>query len=55
MVNTSLKLGGTVKFFSVYFDDKSKMHVAWFHDKFENIQAQEKGLLNEGKHTGQRV
>lgn len=55
MVTTSLKLGGTVKFFSIYFDDTSKKHIAWFYDKFENIQVQEKGMINEGKHTGKRV
>jgi hypothetical protein len=55
MLQTSLKLGGTVKFFSIYFDTTSKMHIAWFYDNFENIQLQEKGMINEGKHTGKRV
>jgi hypothetical protein len=44
MVTTSLRLNGTVKFFSVYQDSKTGNHVAWFYDKFENIQAVEKGL-----------
>lgn len=55
MLTTSLRNGGTINFFSVYFDEKSQKHVAWFHDKFENVQAQEKGLINERKLKGQGV
>jgi hypothetical protein len=39
MADTSIRRGGTVTFFSVYYDPSSKKHVAWFHDKLENISA----------------
>jgi hypothetical protein len=35
MAQVSVKLNGTVTFFSVYYD--GKQHVAWFHDKPENV------------------
>jgi hypothetical protein len=40
MADTSIRRGGTVVFFSVYYDPSSKQHVAWFHDKLENISAE---------------
>jgi len=39
MAEVSLKRGGTVNFFSVYFDTNTKKHIAWYHDKPENILA----------------
>lgn len=33
----SLEKGGTVVFYSTYFDPITKTHVAWYHDKPENI------------------
>jgi len=50
MAQVSLKRGGTVVFFSVYFDGKS--HVAWYHDKLENIAAQEYNALKDKSDAG---
>jgi hypothetical protein len=47
MSTVSLNRGGTVNFFSVYYDTVSKKHVAWYHDKAENIMAQEYSSLKE--------
>jgi hypothetical protein len=41
MMKVSFSRGGTVNFFSVYYDTVSKSHVAWYHDKAENIAAQQ--------------
>ena len=38
MAEVSLKRGGTVNFFSVYYENKK--HIAWYHDKPENILAE---------------
>lgn len=43
----SLQKGGTVNFFSIYFDVTSKKHIAWYHDKAENIMAQEYNALKD--------
>ena len=47
MAKTSLRRGGTVNFFSVYFDTVTKEHIAWFHDDMENVQASEYNLIKE--------
>lgn len=53
MGQVSFKRGGTVNFFSVYYDSANKYHIAWYHDKLENIAAQEynslKGKSDAGK------
>lgn len=45
MSQVSLKRGGTVNFFSVYYDTAAKIHVAWYHDELGNIAAQEYAAL----------
>jgi hypothetical protein len=50
MAQVSLRRGGTVLFFSVYFDGKN--HVACYHDKLENIAAQEYNALKDKSDAG---
>lgn len=47
MSTISISRGGTVNFFSVYYDTVNKKHIAWYHDKAENIMAQEYNSLKE--------
>jgi hypothetical protein len=47
MAQVSVKLNGTVTFFSVYWD--GKQHVAWFHDKPENVMNDMKARVREVK------
>lgn len=37
LARISIEKGGTVNFYSQYFDPITKTHVAWYHDKPENI------------------
>jgi spore germination protein YaaH len=49
MAQVSLRRGGTVNFFSVYYDQATKNHVAWFHDDMESVQASEYNLIKDLK------
>jgi hypothetical protein len=53
MASISLKSGGTVNFFSVYYDSKERSHVAWYHDTIENITAQVSKGIKDKSNEGQ--
>lgn len=54
MAQVSIRRGGTVNFFSVYYNTAKRTHVAWYHDDMENLMAKEYAKL-KGKEDAGRL